>query len=94
MALEPAIVAACPGFTPQEVANVLWALGKSRVLAPSAVEALVKETQQNAPRFKPQEITTIISALAILKQGPQQALETIEEQVWTTNSPGPHRLSV
>ena len=81
-ALEPAVVAACPGFTPQELANVLWAHGKARVAAPAALAALTEHAERRAASFKPQEISSIVSALAALNRAPPRTLlEAMEEQV-------------
>ena len=80
-ALEPAVVAACPGFTPQELSNVLWAHGKARVVAPAALAALAEQAERRAASFKPQEISSIVSSLAALNQTPPRMLEAMEEQV-------------
>ena len=60
-------------FTPQGIANLLWALAKlveREVLTPEqaseAVTALLPQVQNHQAEFKPQEIANLLWALAKL----------------------------
>jgi hypothetical protein len=51
------------------------------VLAPAAIAALTSQAVELAFSLKPQEICSIVSALAVLEQSPRVALGAIEDQV-------------